>query len=703
MIFIMTKAVKIILLTFLWFFIGINAFPQYYVKVKGDSIRFEVDSVALAIESETGDIAWEVSKDSLTWTSLDQYDDSLIIRIDSCAYYRAILTDGTCYPVNSAVALVAFRSIEVTGNTVVIDTIGGIYTLPSGVKLFVPPGAVGENVTVSIELLDNANADLRIPFNVDTGKVYSTGIYCEPALTSFLKPVRIRVPALNYQHVDLPFVYLYNSLSNTWFQNTRTLICSEGEQFIEFSTDVLLPARIELIKNAFEVNKSSSLGKGDVIDCHQLLVEIRNKVQDYVGRRAIGECFAIKDELTVTFTQCPGNNVQTVNFREIGKDCIPKIEHSITKSCLAIGESAVMTFKVTIGPSPDNSIPLENQTIFISVPDGMTITDPEPKTDKFGIASVTVTRATENGLGKIDYILLANYYLSEISASAGGATEYSPSFPKSAQAKGTPQIISDADCGQVYYVEIHSDQETDGDGEKRGETYHLTCDCYDSYRAKVDCGKVVYSIASYYPSEGAVSVDPSSGVVTCNKPGVAEIKATASGVVSTYNAFFTVAYEGDLILNGVTDHNTFYVCGCREDYDATGKWRWYTVSWSVKLHFYFWLSKLDEAPFGDVEGENRYVYTINDSRCNNATFIEPVDGFDFSWSGWTFSSIATHQAIFGEEFSVSYAYFDYQGWGYRQDIGLDLKMIEGGFNAHVRYFYPHGCVLQLYPGDFLLK
>ena len=81
----------------LFFFIEINAYPQYFVKVKNDSVRFVQDFVVLAIESGPGDITWEVSKDSLTWTSLDQNDDSLFIRIDSSAYYRAVLTDGTCF------------------------------------------------------------------------------------------------------------------------------------------------------------------------------------------------------------------------------------------------------------------------------------------------------------------------------------------------------------------------------------------------------------------------------------------------------------------------------------------------------------------------------------------------------------------------------------------------------------------------------
>jgi hypothetical protein len=162
----MSRSIKINFLIFLGTFIWVNALSQYYVKVRGDSVRLEVDSVVLSIDVNAGDISWEVSKDSLTWTSLDQTNDSLIIRIDSSAYYRAILTDGTCYPVESARAFVAFNTINITGNTVVIDSLGGVYSLPSGIKLIVPPGAVNEDVTISLDLLDEEQANIKMPLDI---------------------------------------------------------------------------------------------------------------------------------------------------------------------------------------------------------------------------------------------------------------------------------------------------------------------------------------------------------------------------------------------------------------------------------------------------------------------------------------------------------------------------------------------------------
>lgn len=702
----MKRSIKNINIIMLFFLIEINAYSQYFVKVKNDSVRFVQDSVVLAIEPGPGDITWEVSKDSLTWTSLDQNDDSLFIRIDSSAYYRAVLTDGTCYPVNSAVALVAFRSINVAGNTVVIDSIGGIYTLTSGIKLIVPPGAVDENVMVSMELLDEVNADLKIPFDSDTGKVYSTGVYSEPSGIVFSKPVRIRLPALNYQSADIPFVYLYNSLFVSWIQNTGTLTCSESEQYIEFSTKKLLPARIELSKDVLAFGKSSGKSKDGEIDCHELLVEIKNAVFDIIGKRASGVCFVVKDDLTVTFTQCPGNNVATANFREIANVCIPKITHEITKSCLAVGESANMTFRVTIGPGGRDDLPLENQTIVISVPDGMTVSDPEPKTNSSGTATVTVTRLNESGIGSIDYILLAEYYLSEITATSEGVTEHVNEFPKSFQAKGSLEI-SAAPCGsQVTTVVLSVDD--NANNLKVGNTRTLTCNCFDQNSNKIDCGTVEYYVVpgSAYPTEGAITVDPAGGGVTCLKPGAATVQAVASGIASNNNIFFSVAYEGSILMNGVTDHNIHYGCGCREDFDNPPYiWKWYVVTWSVNLHFYLWLNEKDKIPYGYVEGVNSYDYKIDfDSHCKNATVIEQIDGLDFSPSGYPFSDGTTSEVISGADFTLDYCWWDYRGFGYLQDIVLACNMNSSGvISAHVSYFWPHGCVLALHPPDFNIQ
>ena len=175
----MIKLGKIVSLIIILSSFEINALSQYYVKIKADSIGFEIDSVILTVDSLPGLVNWEISKDSLTWEPLDETNDTLSIRIDDKAYYRSVYYESTCDPVESDVALVSFKSIEATGNSVIIDSTGGVYILPSGIRLVVPPGAVYHNVEVSCEFLDSINAEIEIPFNADTGKVFCTGVFCD--------------------------------------------------------------------------------------------------------------------------------------------------------------------------------------------------------------------------------------------------------------------------------------------------------------------------------------------------------------------------------------------------------------------------------------------------------------------------------------------------------------------------------------------
>jgi hypothetical protein len=594
-----------------------------------------------------------------------------------------------------------YDTVNVSGNSVPIDSTATVYKFSSGLKLIVPPGAVKENVTVSFELLDSISAGQIIPLDVFAGKVFCAGISFGQTGTKFLKPITIRVPALRYTYNDIPSVYLYNSVSSSLTQFTGPLSCSENEHFIEFSTDTPLSARIELFKDVLGFGKSDTKStKGDPIDCHKILVKIKIEDYDYIST---GGCDIQKQTLKVEFTACTGSPIETAEVRLIKKACEPIVICTPDKNCLDKNESATLNFIVTVG-----GLPLSDQQIYITLPTGLSSTqNPVFATDVDGKAEFKVTCNVDNFTsGTINYDVHIQYYLEIINASAEGRTENTENYQQSKEKHDAVTIRSCAN--KVTSVELHSDQVVDGDGEIRGEIYHLSCDCYNGSGAKIDCGEVVYSIASSYPTAGAVSVDPSSGVVTCNNPGAAEIQAMASGIVSKYNAFFTVAYEGDLNLSGVTDHNIYYGCGCKEDYNnplTDYKYSWYVVTWTVKNHFHFWLSKLNEAPFGDISGENSYDYKINsNSLCKNATFIEPVDGFDFSWVGWEFSSIPTQLAILGHEFPVDYSYFDYRGWGYLQDIQLDLKLIDGGFNAHVHYFWPHGCVLRINDiPDFQLK
>ncbi len=697
----MIKPAKIVFLILICSFFEINALSQYYVKVKTDSIGFEIDSVILAVDSLPGLINWEISKDSLTWEPLNITNDTLSIRIDDEAYYRAEYLEGTCFPVSSDIIFAGFKSIHVTGNNVIIEPTGGVYFLPSGIKLIVPPGAVEENVTVSFDLLDSINADLKIPFDGDIGKVFCTGIYCEPSDIQFLKPIRVRVPSLNYQHTDIPFVYIYNNLSDTWSQYTGTLTCSENKQFIEYTTDELFSARIELIKDVFAFSKSSLKLKGEDIDCHELLVEIKSRAYDYAGQLASGECYVVDETISVEFTACPGSPVATAHIREIGEKCKPVITSSVDKECLTNGETTTLTINVSIG-----GLPLDSQQVYIELPNGLSTESTYLITDNSGNAKFNIKSNVDNlNIDEIIYNVHTQYYLEIIEASADGTTETNKKYQKTSEIPGTQKI----GCNQIKYVDLFGG----GNNQlKAGETDQISCECLDQDGNKIDCGDVVYSIVpgSEFPQAGAISVS-SDGLVTANNPGVARIQAVASGIESRNNIHYSVAYEGDLVFNGVVDHNIYKNCGCADDYyiSPDHEWKWYVVTYSVDLHFYFWLSsQLDDTPWGDLEGTNTYIYDIDaDSYCKDTTIVETVNGHDGNqmYINGPFTNATTQQVISGNEFYLNYGYWDYLGWGSEQIIELSCEMniASGEINVHVDYYWPEGCVRRVHPDDFVLK
>jgi uncharacterized protein (TIGR02145 family) len=96
------------LATFILLLIGKSSFPQFVI-VNSEKVQYENDSVILMINNGIrGDIQWEVSKDKDNWTLIPGSNSgTLNIHVDSSAYYRAIITEGTCNSIYSDTVLVA--------------------------------------------------------------------------------------------------------------------------------------------------------------------------------------------------------------------------------------------------------------------------------------------------------------------------------------------------------------------------------------------------------------------------------------------------------------------------------------------------------------------------------------------------------------------------------------------------------------------
>lgn len=80
-----------------------------YIITPTQKIAYLNDSVLLNIDSNVrGSIQWEASKDKVNWTVLaGKTNDTLLFKVDSSAYYRAKITEGTCNTLYSEVVAVA--------------------------------------------------------------------------------------------------------------------------------------------------------------------------------------------------------------------------------------------------------------------------------------------------------------------------------------------------------------------------------------------------------------------------------------------------------------------------------------------------------------------------------------------------------------------------------------------------------------------
>jgi hypothetical protein len=641
----MIRSLKTIFLIISCLLTKVNSFSQYSVKFKGDSIVFEVDSVILTIDNLPGSINWEVSKDTLTWKFLNNNTDSLWIRIDSSAYYRAKLTAGACTPTYSKVALVSFRSIYVTGNSVTIDPAGGVYFLPSGIKLIVPPRAVKENVTVSFDLLDSIKANLEIPFECDSGIVFCTGIYCDPSGIQFLKPIKINVPAPNYQHSDLPYVYLYDSNSGLWGKDTSTLICSENQHFIEFSYDKLASARVHLFKNLFGFGESAKGSKGDNDVCKKGIIQVQSSAHDFIGSYGSTDCYVSSDQTQVAFLDCPGKPTETARIQEIGEYCKPKVKSYFDKPCLNNGESATMTIEVTIG-----GMSLSNQHITLNLSAGLSTKSLLVVTDKSGQAQFTVTCNDPNFAdGNIYYKVYFDYYLQTVEASANGSSENNNSFEEKGEIEGS-QPIKGCPVLNSISLSLGNPFMAIKDGGQQ-----LTVQCYDKNGALMDCGAVEYILSSI-PQGGVVSVDQ-NGVITALKPGVANIIARSknSGIESN-SVSVSVAYEGDMNLSKTQDWTLYgYGCGCKPDSVRTFDWAWYILNYTGNIHIQFWLNTdSNQVALARFDGSQRIDYTINSPICKDTSIYQVTSSIGY-WS----TDLDTKDVIQGTPFNIT---FNYNYW-----------------------------------------
>jgi len=695
----MGRYLKTLCLLSIWQLIAFHAFSQYYVKFRGDSIPFQKDSIILSLDKEIiENLDWEISEDSQTWESLNISNDTLSIRIDTSAFYRAVYKEGTCFPVTSDLAFAGFKSIVAAGNSIIIDPIGGIYFLPSGIKIVAPPGAVEESTEISFEVLDSLNAELKIPFNADTGRVFCAGIYCELNAIEFLKPIKITIPAPNYHHNDLPYLYTQDPITGNWDKYIDDLLCSENLQTIEFTTDRILSTRIQLVEDVFDFNSSDEGARTAEKKCQEGFINVRSKAHDHVGQKGSKECYVSSDHTTVRFLECPNNPIHDAKIQEIGKDCKPEVVDNLDGiKCLKKGESATITIKTTIG-----GIPLQNQDIlFHTLPAGLSIDKILDSTNVDGIALFVITCNIDDFGGDIHYKVNYQYFLETIEASDGTNSEKTKNHEKNGV---IPRIHHLEACPAS--IKILATRVL-----KVGKTTTIECECRDSNSNLIDCGEVEYILSDVKPfpagSAGSI-ISVNNGAVYASKPGLAAVQARVGDVISDYDeGTFSVVYQGDLKNLSITyDNNIYKDCACDKDLENPPyEYNWWVVSFKGTYHIDFYLDYItanDHA--AQLVGGGVVTYSISGSTsCSGADLPQSINShlvlFDLLPPN---SGAPTVENILaGDEFKMIFYPVDDIFFHYM--VGKAKMKNPHEIEFTIMDFKPDGCIKKDVEGSCLLK
>ena len=196
------------------------SYPVHYIKHFPGKTALS-DSLVLIINKHRGDIRWEKSSDCENWIEMDaDHSDTLHIGIDTTAYYRAKVTEGTCLPLYSDTIFISNASNKkVTPQYG--DTLKVLNHNNDLISLIIPPYALQDTTTVTI--LPNFSA----PTNPISKNIFP-GVRILPDSLRLLIPATLRV--------DMSTGIMDTSMSTLFFLHDSSLAYPLGNPEITDSS-----------------------------------------------------------------------------------------------------------------------------------------------------------------------------------------------------------------------------------------------------------------------------------------------------------------------------------------------------------------------------------------------------------------------------------------------------------------------------------
>jgi uncharacterized protein (TIGR02145 family) len=425
------KILKYIFIAFIWLESGHSALSQYYLKAKSDSISLESDSVLLFVDKYRGAVEWWVNPDLMdyNWMLLTSTNDTLGVRIDNSAYYRATITDGTCNPVMSDTVYIIEKLTITNSNQFTVNSMGGVFLLPSGIKVKIPRGAVTGPKEIRVDIISSDSVNKLAAVHYPEKISFLSGISVATDAFNFRKPIKIKIPLAAID--GLPVLFEFNNVSGSWFRSDETIIVDNGvmnmgveERFVEIilkgsdKKGTTKKAESDLSLN--DIRSFFLELYGDIFlredYCRKLGYTVIAESRDTTGS---GGCTAITITEEFEYWACDPPQRGTYSALVVSDECEPEL--SISPGDLKIRKGDMLqkvTLKAGIG-----DIPLQDQSINLEISGNIYCSPTQYSTNADGITWFGVI-GDRVGYGSISIIALFSYYLNTIFASNNAGTEY---------------------------------------------------------------------------------------------------------------------------------------------------------------------------------------------------------------------------------------------------------------------------------------